>query len=608
VGFVALALVLSLTQFSAVLGDEVFSSRFEWLPGHQFGWLFDAVSGTLASLVLLISLLVHVFSVYYMGHDQGKHRYFAFLGFFTFSMLGLLAADHIVLVFVFWELVGFSSFLLIGFWYRDNEKAYNSRYAFITNRIADVGFLIAVLIIWNFGETAFLSEFGQNLLSGSLLTWACVGLLIGAMGKSAQFPFYTWLPRAMAGPTPVSALIHAATMVAAGVYLLVRVSDVLTFEIQLTTALVGALTMLLAAYSALVQFDIKKVLAYSTVSQLGYMVMAIGVGAPEMGFFHLWTHAFFKAGLFLTAGVVIHTMQQRENIEDPQDMRNMGDLRGSLKYTHITFLIFALALAGLPFFSGFFSKEGILIAAVDFAAVNSSKIGWIGYLFPLFGFITVFLTAFYMFRQYFLVFLAKERAASPDSFEPLTTVVIPLALLALGSLWVFYQVNPLGHEVAFIHRIFGVGEDHGNSLTITVLSVVLAGGGISTAFFLHRKQRISLQSWGQNALGKLSANSFYVDNFYNKGLVRAFDKLVVWVGRFDKVVIDGFLDKMGVSFIVFSKIIDLVDKLLVDGVVKFVAYFTHLLGRFTRLFTAARMQLHIFWLIVGVIVIYLLIR
>lgn len=605
---IAAALILSIARFTAGIEGEEFTGRFEWLPGHMFGWFLDGISSPLISLVLLISLLVHIFSIYYMEDDRGKHRYFAFLGFFTFSMLGLLAADHIVLVFVFWELVGFSSFLLIGFWYKVEDNAYNGRYAFIANRIADVPFLIAVLIIWNFGASPFVSDFSKELLSGPWTVWVGFGLLMGAMGKSAQFPFYTWLPRAMSGPTPVSALIHAATMVAAGVYLLVRVEAILSFEVQVATAIVGTVTMFMAAYSALVQFDIKKVLAYSTVSQLGYMVMAVGVGAADMAYFHLWTHAFFKAGLFLVAGVVIHTMAKSRHIPDPQDMRQMGDLRGRLKFTHIAFLIFALALSGLPFFAGFFSKEGILIASLNFASANQSSLGIAGYLFPVLGFTTVFLTAFYMFRQYFMVFGTKKRVANSGEKEPLGLVVAPLLVLAAGSFWVFYEINPLAHEIGFISAIFGSPKPNPSTAVISLISVALAVAGILSAFALYKKDRLPLLSWQGKLAGRLSNRSFFLDEVYEKRLIPAFDWVAVKAGLFDRRLIDRLIDLLGIAFIVLSKGMDLIDKLLVDGLVKLIAYLADVVGRFTRFFTAARMQLHILWLIVGVIFIYLLIR
>ncbi|NJM94598.1 MAG: NADH-quinone oxidoreductase subunit L [Cytophagales bacterium] len=338
-------------------------------------------------------------------------------------MQGLVVSDNLLLTFLFWELVGFSSYLLIGFWYHKSSAAQAARKAFMMNRVGDLGFLLGLLILWAQYATFDLSQLSQlfsstapaqgiwqghavngiqksSELSSLWLTLMGLGLFCGAVGKSAQFPLFTWLPDAMEGPTPVSALIHAATMVAAGVYLLVRVSALLTAEALVIIAVIGALTALLAALAATVQTDIKKVLAYSTVSQLGYMVLAVGTGAFAAAFFHLMTHAFFKACLFLGAGSVIHAVHRARPEADAQDMRSMGGLYKSLPWTFVTYAVASAALVGLPFFSGFLSKDLILESAWHWAQGQ----GGLAWVLPLVAFGTVGITAYYMLRQVVWVF------------------------------------------------------------------------------------------------------------------------------------------------------------------------------------------------------------
>ena len=445
-----LALVMSLLLLSSASTDPVLV-RWDFAPGIQFGFQLDRLGTLLTSLVCFIGLMVQLFSMDYMRHEAGVHRYFAFLGFFISSMLGLLLADHVILLFIFWELVGFSSFLLIGFWYRDTYKAKAAREAFMVNRIADAGLLVA-LILLVVVDQPYLSSLGEAPLSVKLQTIIGIGILIGALGKSAQFPFFGWLPKAMAGPTPVSALIHAATMVTAGVYLLIRTYPMMPESVLTATAVLGGLTALMAAIAALTQHDLKKVLAYSTISQLGYMVLGVGVGAFQASAFHLWTHAFFKAGLFLAAGVVIHFMHRALHDGDGQDMRHMGGLRKLLPVTFVAYAVCGLALSGLPFFSGFLSKEGIL-SGVLFWSVEGELLH---YAVAFFAFATAFLTPIYIGRQILLVFFGDQRKLmiSVDRSEPLWTVKLPLLILAGGSLWFFNAMNPFDAKGVVVQSIF----------------------------------------------------------------------------------------------------------------------------------------------------------
>ena len=372
----------------------------------KMGVVIDNLTSIMLAMVTLISLLVHLYSTGYMAGDKNYGRYFAFLGIFTFSMLGIVLSDNLFSIYIFWELVGLSSYLLIGFFFEKQSAADAQKKAFLANRVGDIGMWLGILILYSQFHTFSFAEIYANLaagkfgLSNAWLTAAGILLFMGCVGKSAQFPLHIWLPDAMEGPTPVSALIHAATMVAAGVYFVARIFIVLTPDALHVIAFIGAFTAFMAATIALTQHDIKRVLAYSTVSQLGYMVLGLGVGAYSAALFHLVTHAFFKACLFLGSGAIIHAMHHE------QDMRWMGGLRKNMPWTFATFTLATLALAGLPLTSGFLSKDAILAGAIGFANVEG---GGIYYLIPVLGFFSAMLTAFYMGRQIWLVFFGESR-------------------------------------------------------------------------------------------------------------------------------------------------------------------------------------------------------
>lgn len=424
------------------------SYRFDWLVWGDYklniGIALDNMAIMMLIVVTVVSSLVHLFSVGYMKGDPKYSRFFAFLGFFSFSMLGLVLADNLLIIYVFWELVGLSSYLLIGFWHEKDSAANAAKKAFVTNRIGDAGMLMGILITFTALGTLNLVEIKEGItaghLTGGLLTAAGILLFMGAVGKSAQFPLHVWLPDAMEGPTPVSALIHAATMVAAGVYLVARLFSILTPDASLVIAYVGGFTAIFASTIAVAQNDIKRVLAYSTVSQLGYMVMALGAGAYMAGFFHLVTHAMFKACLFLGSGSVIHAMHHAlhhiHSHDDPQDMRNMGGLKKHLPVTYWTFLFATLALAGVPFFSGFISKDAILGGTLAFAMEHPQH-----WLLPVFGFSAAGLTAFYMFRLIYLTFYGTFRPgveAEHHLHESPKVMTVPLVVLSALSFYFFY--------------------------------------------------------------------------------------------------------------------------------------------------------------------------
>jgi len=403
-----------------------------WLTvGDRFtlnvGILVDNLTAVMLLVVTGVSTLVHLFSIGYMHGDPRYNRFFAYLSIFSFSMLGLVLSESFFFIYIFWELVGVSSYLLIGFWFEKKSAADAGKKAFITTHIGDVGFLIGNMIIFVtcgvFGYDEVFQAIGQGKLSGTLLTIAGIGVFCGAIGKSAQFPLHVWLPDAMEGPTPVSALIHAATMVAAGVYLVGRVYPMFTPDAFLFIAYIGFITLFIAATIALTQNDIKKVLAYSTVSQLGYMIMGLGVGGYTAGLAHLATHAAFKACLFLGSGSVIHAVHS-------QDVREMGGLRKKMPITFVTFVIATLAIAGVPGFSGFFSKDMILAAALEFGMKNPQHyILFFGALF------TAGMTAFYMFRVVIMTFLGepKDHHKFDHAHESPPNMWVPLVVLAILS-------------------------------------------------------------------------------------------------------------------------------------------------------------------------------
>jgi NADH-quinone oxidoreductase subunit L len=484
----------------------------------------DALSKGMMIVVTTIGLLVHIFSLAYMKDDEGKARYFAGLSLFLFSMTGIVYADNFPMMFIFWELVGVSSYILIGHWYTKNSAAEAAKKAFLTNRIGDFGFMIGILLLW--AATKSLSFDGvkagieSGALTGSLLTAATLCIFCGTIGKSAQFPLHVWLPDAMEGPTPVSALIHAATMVAAGVYLMVKVSFLIAASVTAgaVVAWIGGITALMAALMATQQNDIKRILAYSTLSQLGYMVMAVGLSAPQASMFHLFTHAFFKALLFLGSGAVIYACHHE------QDIWKMGGLKSKMPITFLTFVIGTAALMAVPFVtSGFYSKEAILEAAR-----HQNKL-----LFAV-GAFTAFLTAFYMTRLVIVTFFGKARADGADhAHEVPLLMLIPLVVLAVPSLiagFHFFGGTVLGENMPH-HE----GSMIGLTFFISLATLVL---GVFFGWKIYNGQ--DSDPLAHKPAAKLFANKFYFDELYAKGI---------------KIVQDGF-----------ARILQLIDGLLIDGV------------------------------------------
>jgi NADH-quinone oxidoreductase subunit L len=508
---------------------------FNWLQVGSFSanmsFVLDPLSMVMTLIITGVGFLIHVFSVGYMDHDERPAKYFSYLNFFIFNMLLLVLGSNLLVMFVGWEGVGLCSYLLIGFWFTDPVKAAAGMKAFITNRIGDAGFLLGIFTLFSIFGTISFSEINANLPTDVSMDWtspitlACLFLFIGAMGKSAQIPLYVWLPDAMAGPTPVSALIHAATMVTAGVYMIIRLNPVflLAPNAMLVVATVGAMTALMAATIGLVQNDIKKVLAYSTVSQLGYMFLAVGVGAFGAGLAHLMTHAFFKALMFLGSGSVIHAMHEE------QDMQKMGGLRKYMPITHITFVCGWLAIIGAPFFSGFFSKDEILWMSIH--SPRGSVLLWI------MGSIAALFTSFYMTRLMALTFWGKSRVAKDiHPHESPALMTLPLIVLAFLSVFAGWLCVPHGlgsvlpghpHNILedWIHPLLGKLEmGHGSlSLEFTLMFVVMLGVSLSAglAFYIYVLKPEMAEENAKKAprLYNLLYNKYWVDETYFRYLI-----------------------------------------------------------------------------------------
>jgi NADH-quinone oxidoreductase subunit L len=512
----------------------------------------DALTAVMLLIVTGIGFLIHIYSLGYMGHDEGRARFFVYLNLFIFFMLVLVMADNLLLLFVGWEGVGLCSYLLIGFWYRDHNNTIAGNKAFVVNRIGDFGFMLGILLlVTELGRqgvwTLDFAELQKNvaLLSPPMITAITLLLFVGATGKSAQIPLFVWLPDAMAGPTPVSALIHAATMVTAGVYMAARLHFLFTLA-PTTLALiawVGAATAIFAATIALTQNDIKRVLAYSTVSQLGYMFLAIGLGAYGAAIFHVFTHAFFKACLFLGAGSVIHAL------DGEQDMRKMGGLRSHLPTTYRTYAIATLAIAGAPLTAGFFSKDLILWQAYSHGAFELWAI----------GFLTAGLTALYMFRQLFMVFHGECRAgehARARLHESPATMTVPLVVLSLGSIFAGWLGAPDylwgSRWEHWLAPVFSTKESpHGSVATeiyVTLTTLALIGAAIYLAYLRYGRPGMMIERAGEKGgvFYQLSLNKYYIDELYDLAVVSPLTALSDWLARvFDPGVIDGVANGVG---------------------------------------------------------------
>ena len=610
---VAIPFAITVYLFATYGGEPIVAEIYTWMSAGDFDLSFayrvDELSLIMTLIVTGVGGVIHLYSIGYMHGDAGFWRFFAYLNLFIFAMLNLVLGNNLPVLFLGWEGVGLCSYLLIGFWYTDLKNSEAAGKAFIMNRVGDFAFLMAMFLLYRELGTLDFDPLlaGIDGLSQSTLNWAVLLLFIGATGKSAQIPLFTWLPDAMAGPTPVSALIHAATMVTSGLYLLARLSPLVLSApaIMVVVAVVGAVTAIMAATIAITQNDIKKVLAYSTVSQLGYMFAAAGVGAFFVSIFHVMTHAFFKGCLFLGSGSVIHAMHhvehelehegvkhrnhgsevprtplEEEALQDPkrneiappaerfnpQDMRTMGGLAKYMPATSMTYFIATLAIAGIPPLAGFFSKDEILFRAFEY--------GYNGHTYAYFvwilGLVTAFLTAFYMVRSYMLTFQGKERWPHADRIHPHespATMTTPLWILAgLSVVGGFLGIPAIiGHgEYNWIHHWLGAPyggpvaeppavEHEGGFLLIELLLIVLGAAiavvGVLLAMSLYRRHQLKYDDILRRRFGRayeIWSGKYYWDEFYDRAIVQPTLKLAdKGFAAFDRDVVDGAVNGLG---------------------------------------------------------------
>lgn len=623
--------------FGQVWDGRFIHARLTWFTiGNTrvyAGFLLNNLSTLLLLLVTVIALPVHIYGTAYMKGDPMYGRYFTYLSFFCFSMLALVVVDNMILLYAFWELVGFSSYLLIGFWNTRDKAVQANKKAFIMNRIGDIGLLVAILVLFAqfrtfdietlFGAHGLVS---QALVQGGLwvsntdimpAAWqyiACGGIIMAVAAKSAQFPLHTWLPDAMEGPTSVSALIHAATMVAAGVFLLGRTYTFFnSYELNVL-AIIGCFTAFLAATIALTQNDLKRILAYSTISQLGFMVMAMGIGAYASSLFHLVTHAFFKCLLFLSAGIIIHQMQHLKDEHqldiDPQNILYMGGLRKKLPLTFTVCIIAGLALVGLPLTSGYLSKDGIIIQAFEWADGKS----WFYMLIPLGALLSGALTAFYVARLIFKVFFGEfeQERVNPHIHGHFSdggwAYRVPLVLLAIGCLFPFFSLNPLLYEHAWIME--GLNQAHNLArmniyhtiipAAVNILSVMV----IYWAYTVYVSQQRKL--FAQHTfVFKLSYHEWYIDSFYNRYIVRGVLQLsdaLFWV---DKNIIDGLISLLEKITLMLAALTAWLDKYIVDGILHSIAAITRGISNFARGFQTGKVQYYLFSMLAIILALFI---
>ncbi len=593
-----ISFILSIYIFSLAYGDDHYkiNASFEWFSiGNLpvlFGYYVDFVSASMLLVVTSVSLLVQIYSLGYMKGDKGLVRYFTYLSLFTSSMLGVVLSINILQMYFFWELVGVCSYLLIGFWFDRNSARNAAKKAFLITRIGDVGFLFAILLIFSNG-LSFLDK-GLNpliiqdilLMTGDLSTTiiflVSIGLIAGAVGKSAQFPLHTWLPDAMEGPTPVSALIHAATMVAAGVFLLVRFFDFISASSTslLIIAVIGCTTSLLGASIALVMNDIKKVLAYSTISQLGYMFMAIGIGAPAIAMFHLVTHAFFKALLFLGAGNVSHAVHSFE-------MEKMGNLKDKMPVTYYTFLLGSLSLVGIFPLAGFWSKDEIINTAYQGTNL-ASTIVLLGSL------IGIVMTAFYTFRMVFLTFNHRiQPKVNATIQESPKSMLFPVAILSVLAVIIGFLINP-PIDLPFLEKHWFLHYQHHKvidiNLAIALVSTLLAGLGITAAWIFYKNRNITDRLFASINMSQVLHKKWYFDYLYEIVIVKQ------------------------IFYRFITRITQIFDDVIINHPSDFVGYFAKNLGRPVSLFQNGSVQFYglvltIFYALVvtlGVLLLYVI--
>jgi NADH-quinone oxidoreductase subunit L len=598
-------------------------------------------------LVQFIALWVQVFSLKYMQGDPSFGRYYAYVNFFILSMIGIIISGNLLMIFMFWELVGLCSYLLVGFWYEKRSATNSAMKAFLVNRIGDIGLFIGILLVYRYFGTLNVTTIVEKaqLMSAESLNspiMTTIGLLLfcGCVAKSAQLPLQVWLPDAMEGPTPASALIHAATMVVAGIFLMARIDPVLSPDTHLVMAILGMLTMFFGACSALVQYDIKKLLAFSTISQLGLMVVGIGVGAVNTALFHLVTHAFFKAGLFLSAGAVIHHMQYE------QDMRKMGNLRREIPIIYYTFTICAAALAGIPFFSGFLSKDAILVAAFEWASHQPIQIYFI---IPVMCLVVSSMSAYYMMRQVFLVFLEREdnplelissgakslyknmakriegivnieedeerqqaeiRHSEEDLLGFLSKIgfmEVSCIIMALASFGFVFAVNPFLTESSRFFQTFH--NEAINYQWVVYIAILVALNGVLLGYIFTKEESFQLNNDELGPKGETANfifNNYYLSEIYQTVFVKPLLWISPKINLFDRKMIDHIVNSVGNFTISWASLNNWFERKIIDSFVGLVAETSTKIGSYTRQIQNGKAQTYIITIFVCLVLIMIL--
>ncbi len=560
----------------------------------EIGILIDSLAAIMLMVVTTVGACVEIYSIGYMHGDPRFSRFFSYLSLFLFSMLGLVVANNFFMIFIFWELVGLTSYLLIGFWFEKDSAANACKKAFITTRIGDLGFLLGLFMIGvyvgTFNYHGVFEKVASGVIPAGIVTAMAIFVFAGAVGKSAQFPLHVWLPDAMEGPTPVSALIHAATMVAAGVYLVARSMNIFiaSADASMVVAVIGVVTSFMAASIGLVQVDIKRVLAYSTISQLGYMIMALGLYGYDTahhhhsvgymaGTFHLMTHAFFKGLLFLGAGSVIHAVHTN-------DIREMGGLSQKMKITTITFIIASLSISGIFPLSGFWSKDEIVAATAHH---------------PVFMFLTLliaFMTAFYMFRLCFITFFGEPRDQHrfDHAHESPKVMTVPLMVLAFLSIFAGWVGLPWIHHGYTWFLYQGEAPEHSASWVLMIVSTIVALSGIGLAYLMYYKKSISAEKIGQTfrPLYTLLFNKYYFDEIYDAVVLKPVLAFARFMWSFDARLIDGIVNGVGWLTIQWSNLKQWFDKWIIDGAVNGAAWLVKQFGNLLRFIQNGKVQFY----------------
>lgn len=625
----------------AIIGSTLLSAFFVFVPVWQhspqsltldwftigastftIGILLNNLSVLMQLIVCVIALPVHIYSKAYMKGDSGIHRYWMYLSLFCFAMLGLTISKNLFMMYIFWELVGFASYLLIGFWFTRNAAVQANKKAFIINRIGDLGFLIGIALVFStLGTLDLVDLFGDQGLfvqgidkNSGIWTGAGICFFIGAMAKSAQFPLHVWLPDAMEGPTSVSSLIHAATMVAAGVFLLASIFPLFNETVLLLIAIIGTVTALSSAYIALGQYDIKKILAFSTVSQLGYMMVAVGIGAWDAAMFHLATHAFFKCLLFLGAGAVIHAMAniQKHSFPemDPQDLRNMGGLRKYMPKTFVLMSIAALALAGFPLTAGFLSKDAIVITAWEWGMAAGGL--WI--IIPIILVVVSILTAFYIGRLIFKAFFGSLRIGEFQRnllHDAPATMWIPMLFLGMGSLFFVFSANPFSYSNTPILQGLAVSKSFAAIPSLhLIIPAVLTAAALAVWWLGWRWYVQDLYPLRPNALLRAAEQQLGLDNLYQKSIVNGTLGLARLASWLDKYVVDGIVHTAADVTRRLSIALHWIDRNIVDGLVNTVAGTVYYMGHLLRWVQNGRIQnyLGFAFTVVLIGIVYLILR